>query len=315
MRPAFFVLVVAACAFILAPSVSRAVTVEVFPGNGTLQAAITAAPEGARLTLHPGVYNGAVVVPKRLTIECLHTASNDGGCLIDAQCAAAIAFDVAADKVNLKMSKKKILGATGGPLVIARGTSTGIHIAGRNIVKLSRVQVLNAYMGLPCGTEQEGIAISGTSYGIKVDESYFPAEALAGIHVSGLGLGSKLQIKRMQTSVGPNQTGLLIENSGAGALLGKSGISLAQSLIPMAGPNATGVRLINTDGVKFLKNTTTREPAPRIRLRRLFLDANSDRNLLLKNTWLDPEADETPYADSGTGNCGQGNNFPVPPCP
>ena len=104
MRPAFFVLVVAACAFILAPSVSRAVTVEVFPGNGTLQSCDHGGPRGrARLTLHPGVYNGAVVVRNGSRSRCLHTASNDGGCLIDAQCAAAIAFDASPPtKVNLE---------------------------------------------------------------------------------------------------------------------------------------------------------------------------------------------------------------------
>jgi hypothetical protein len=36
---------------------------------------------------------------------------------------------------------------------------------------------------------------------------------------------------------------------------------------------------------------------------------------LFDNTWSDSEADETPYADSGTGNCGKGNNFVVPACP
>lgn len=291
-----------------------AATVEVFPGNGTLQAAINAASEGSRLTMHPGTYNGAVVVSKRLTIECLHTEPNDGGCLIDAQCLAPIAVDIAADKVNLKLSKKKISGAGGGPLVVARGTSTGIRIDTRNIAKLSRVQVLNSYAGVACGTEQAGLEISGTSYGIKVDESYFPAEALAGVHVSGLGLGSKLQIKRMQTSVGPNRAGVLIENSGAGALLGKSGISVAESVFGIVGPNATGVRLVNSDGVRFLKNAMSVNPLPEFALVGYSLDAASDRNLFLKNTWFDPESDETPYADSGTGNCGKDNGFSVPPC-
>ncbi len=303
-----------ACGIALTTADADAGTIEILPGNGTLQNGINVAAEGDRLLMNPGVYLGAVVVNKRLTIECLHTAPNDGGCLIDAQCAAPIAVDIAADKVTLKLSKKKISGAGGGPLVIARGTSTGIRIAGRNIVKLSRVQVVNGYLGAPCGTEQAGLAINGTSYGIKVDESYFPAEAVAGMHLTGLALGSKVQFKRMQTLVGLNETGLLIENSGAGALLGKSGISIAQSIFPMAGPNATGVRLVNTDGVKFLKNQTVVNPLPDFGFVGYSLDAGSDRNLFLKNSWTDPEADETPYADSGTGNCGKDNGFVVPPC-
>ena len=147
---------VAASTIALMPRDALAGTVEVFPGNGTLQAAINAAPEGSRLTLHPGVFNGAVVATKRVTIECLHDASNDGGCLIDAQCAAPIALDIAADKVIVKMSKKKILGAGGGPLVIARGMTTGVRIANHTNVKLSRVQVVNGYLGLPCEPSKSG---------------------------------------------------------------------------------------------------------------------------------------------------------------
>ena len=305
----------AACCLALMPLPAGAGTIEVMPGNGTLQNGIDTANAGDKLLMNPGVYLGAVVVEKRITIECMHTAPNDGGCLIDAQCSAPIALDIAADKVTLKMSKKKISGAGGGPLVVARGTATGIRIAGRNIVKLSRVQVVNGYLAAPCGTEQVGIDISGLSYGIKIDESYFPSEAVAGMHLSGVALGSKIQFKRMQTSVGANETGMLIENSGAGALLGKSGISVTQSTFPMAGPNAIGVRLVNSDGVKFLKNTTVVNPMPDFGFVGYSLDATSDRNLFLKNTWFDSEADETPYADNGTGNCGKDNGgFSVPAC-
>lgn len=128
-------------------------------------------------------------------------------------------------------------------------------------------------------------------------------------------LGSKIQLKRSDSTAGLNETALLIENSGGGATLGKGGIIISDGHYAVAGSNGTAVRFVNSDGVRFKKSFMFVNPSPEVALTGIALDAGSDRNLFLSNTWTDPEADETPYSDAGTGNCGKGNNFAVPTCP
>ena len=62
---------------VAAPSrYASATTVDVFPGAGTLQAAIDAASDGDQLRVHPGTYTGAVSVTKRLTIRAIPEPSS-----------------------------------------------------------------------------------------------------------------------------------------------------------------------------------------------------------------------------------------------
>ena len=84
---------------------ARAAKTDVFPGNGTLQAAIDAASPGDTLILHSGpfsgTYSGPVVVDKDgLTLRIAGDFPVTG-VQIDADCAAPIALDIAADGIRV----------------------------------------------------------------------------------------------------------------------------------------------------------------------------------------------------------------------
>ncbi len=283
---------VAASTMALMPRDALAGTVEVFPGNGTLQAAINAAPEGSRLDAAPGGVQrrgrGRDQVQRRSNVCTTPRTTADVS--IHAQCAAPIALDIAADKVIVKMSKKKILGAGGGPLAIARGMTTGVRIANHTNVKLSRVQSSTVISGSLAELSKSG---SRSVVRARASSSTRPTSGGSGggrpHHRSTARV--EVGIQRMQTSVGLNQIGLLIENSSVGAVLGKGGISGQAEHSAGGGLERHGgpARELGS-GARFTKNLTFVNLSPEVALTGYSLDSGSDHNLFLTNTWSDSEA-------------------------
>src|SRR5262249_35669523 len=104
---------------VLAVPGASATTVDVFPGVGTLQAAIDAASDGTKIRMHPGTYTGPVTVNKHaVKLVSYPDVPPGGGVIIDGGCAAAVALDIAADGVRLQVGK---LQGSPGVISVVRG--------------------------------------------------------------------------------------------------------------------------------------------------------------------------------------------------
>jgi nitrous oxidase accessory protein NosD len=274
--------------------------VDVSPGVGTLQAAIDAAHEGSTLRLHPGTYIGAVTVNKALTLKGESTVYN--AIVIDAHCGGPVALDIAADHVKIKSSLTEIF--------VTGGTATAIRIANHNHITLKHIFVVTRFADFaPCGTEQDGVEISGSSAHVELAaceiEEGFPH---AGLYMSGLSIGSKVKINAKRHSIGSvsngNGVGVLIENSANGAALGKAGITLQNT--EMSGNSVAGLRVVNSDGIVISRNVFTTNAGVG-----LDLDSMSDMNLISHNVMYNGDT----IANNGSGNCGSLNDgFIIPTC-
>jgi hypothetical protein len=290
---------------------AAATSVDVFPGAGTLQAAIDGASDGTTIRMHPGTYTGAVTVDKRVRLRSYPDVPPGGDVVIDGNCAAPVALDIAADGVQLKVGT---LHGFYDTIEVVRGTATQIRIANHSDVQLKGggaaggVILVDPSRHPLCGTEQDGIEVSGNSFHVKIARVGVGANPGVGFRFSGLPLGANVKLQRGSADV--NNIGVLVENSANGAALARAGIVLKDMSILQ--DTAAGIRLVNSDGVAIRSNGLTGGSGSG--LVGIDIDANSNRNLIQSNTWADGGTN-TPFVDNGTGNCGSGNNFAVPPCP
>lgn len=272
----------------LAPAFARAATV-VPPGTGTLQAAVDAATPGGVLVMTGGSYVGPVVVDKPLAIVCATS------CLIDANCEAPVALDIASDRVVVRS-----VGRRDSNIQVFRGTDTQIRVANHSHVDLRRTHGFKLFFN-SCGTEQVGIEVSGTSSKVRVRETLTPNNPHAGILLSGLSARSKVQVTGGYNA--DSAVGVLIENSAVGSARGKSRITVDKTTFV---DNAVGIAVVGSDGLRlaknvFIANTQMVGPVG------ITLDADSDGNVVSKSRWEDRSGTGTSETDAGTGNCGIGN--------
>jgi nitrous oxidase accessory protein NosD len=274
---------------------SAATTVS--PGLGTLQAAIDAATPGAVLLLTGGSYVGPVVVDKPLNIACASI------CLIDANCEAAVALDIASDRVMLRGAGKH------GSIQVFRGTDTQIRIANHSKVDL-RAGVVGLKLSLnSCGTEQVGIEVSGTSSKVKLLDARGVNNPRAGLLLSGLAARPKVQVRRYSGDT--NGSGILVENSAVGSKRGKSGITIDKSTFV---DNAVGLAVVGSDGLRVTKSLFIANTGV-VGAVGITLDATSDGAVVSKCEWDDRSGTGTSETDAGTGTCGFGNKgFGFPSC-
>jgi nitrous oxidase accessory protein NosD len=267
------------------------------PGVGTLQAAIDAAAPGDSLLLNGGTYVGPVVVSKPLRITCL------GECMIDANCEAPVALDIAADGVRLRSKDKT------GVLQVFRGTHTQIRIANRRKIELRTHVVATKLFLSSCGTEQVGIEVSGTSSKVKLLDVRAIFLEGPGLLLSGLAPRSGVKVSRFIGT--DNGVGIAVENSAVGAGLGKSGIDVDRAVLV---DNDVAIRVVGSDGLR-VKRALVVANEDRIGLIGISLDAASNRALVLKSDWNDRSGTGDAYVDAGTGTCGKNNDgFDVPAC-
>ncbi len=293
--PAFRV--VLATLVVLGGSVPATAGIAVPPGTGTLQAAIDAAAPGANLVLGDGTYVGPVVVNKPLRITCV------GGCYIDADCAAPIALDIAADGVLIRSA------GNSGVLTVDRGTHTQIRIADHRKVELrTRIGAIKLFLG-SCGTEQNGIEVSGTSSKVKLVDVRAFLNPGVGLLLSGLAARPAVKVSLFYGT--ENGTGIAVENSAVGAGLGRSGIDVDRATLVDDG---VGIRVVGSDGLR-VKRTLVVESADHAGLVGISLDAGSNRALVLHSDWVDHSGTGDAYVDAGTGSCGRRNaGFDLPTC-
>ena len=288
---------------------AAATSVDVFPGAGTLQATIDGASDGTTIRMHPGTYTGAVTVNKRVKLLSYPDDPPGGDVVIDGNCAAAVALDIAADGVQVKTG---LLHGFWGDIDVVRGTATQIRIANHSDVQLKGrlpggIILVDPPSHPLCGTEQDGIEVSGTSFHVKISKTVV-SESPVGFRFSGLPIGAIVKLQRGNAD--RNNIGVLVENSAKGAALARAGIVL--KAMSMLQDTAAGIRLVNSDGVAIRSDALTGGSGSG--LVGIDIDANSNRNLIQSNMWAD-SGTNTPFVDNGTGNCGSGNNFTVPACP
>ncbi len=284
---------------------SRARTVVVIsPGVGTLQAAIDAASGPTTIKMLPGVYMGAVTVNK----PHLNLLAKGGPVVIDGNCGAAVALDIAADNVRVKGAGRH------GGCFVRGGAITQVRVANHSKVELRTVDPdpQGFLSGLECGTEQNGLEISGSSSKVTVTLGVSSNSPGAGILLSGIPVGGLVTMRKYGSQ--RNGIGLIIENSGKGAALGKSGIVLKGDSFEQN--NTAQISLVNSDGV-LIRAEGLQTLDSDTGVAGIHLDMNSNANLIIDNICIDlnPGNGNSAYVDAGIGNCGTGNNFSVPACP
>jgi nitrous oxidase accessory protein NosD len=297
-------IIVSIAVIVAAPSrYAPAATIDVNPGAGTLQAAIDAASDGDHLRLHPGTYSGAVRVTKRLSIR---TASPF--VVIDAGCTAPVALEIAADGV-IMVGNFARSGIAAPGTQVSGGTATQIRIANHSNVRLQDIGPTAS----ECGSEQDGIEVSGSSSNVQLKYMYTTGFPGAGVHLSGLAIGAGIRFQGSHHRGGDmlyDGTGLLIENSAKGAGLGQAGIKVERMFFTEE--SVAGIHVVNSDGIRIQKNDVEANAPGAVGIA---LDATSDVNLINDNSWNPNGGTDTAFVDDGSGNCGAGNNFAVASCP
>ena len=255
-------------------------TIEVLPGPGTpFQSAIDAAAPGDTLRVQ-GTFTEAVVVNKRLKIR----PSSGATWYIEAGCGVATAFDVVADHVSVR-------GSTG----MSGGTAQTVRVQG------TRVTFTNLAILSSCSSGDGMRVESSTDVNIRLRDSDIEGWD-AGLRLVSLPSGGRFRligtgfIGSTVSAHAPTGAGVVIENSGAGSALGRSGIQLV-SKVPQghASPHTFGIdrlRLVGSDGIMS---------------RRVFwgvveADADSDNNEFAGGAM-------GAIIDGGTGNCGRGSFY------
>jgi hypothetical protein len=297
------VITVLTVAFSVASGGATTVVV-ISPGAGTLQAAIDAASGPTTIKMMPGIYTGAVSVTK----PNLNLLAKGGPVVIDGNCGAAVALDIAADNVRVKGAGRH------GGCFVRGGTTTQVRIANHSMVQLKTVDPDPQALlpGLECGTEQNGLEISGSSSKVTVTFGGSNNSPGAGILLSGIAAEAFVTVRKYGSQ--RNGIGLVIENSGKGAPLGKSGIVVKGHFFEEN--NTAEISIVNSDGVLILGDGLQTLHSD-TGVDGIHLDATSNANLIVNNMWIDlnPGNGNSAYVDAGTGNCGTGNNFAVPICP
>ena len=272
-----------------------AITIDVVPGPGSpLQDAIDAAPLGATLRVHQGTYPGPVVVNKALKFK---NASDDPFPFveIDADCMAATALDIVAERVKIKMHGD-----------VKGATSQAIRVAANHV----KVQDLGTEPSCSAG---DGIRVESAS---NVTVS---ARAAAFTTIEGweagvrfvdlpIGAGVKLLTTRHPLLVlasGPTGVGLVLENCANGSPSRRSGIEIRSiGARGTVGP----VRFVASDGV-ISRSVGYDAVGPAM----MVLDADSDNNFLMAGSIF------ANIVNDGSGNCAVGTYIPystaLPECP
>jgi nitrous oxidase accessory protein NosD len=266
----------------------------VAPGTGTLQAAIDVAGPGATLVLHDGVYAGPVVIDKALKLICVGPSQ----CKIDAQCSANVTLDIQEQKVLVKGTGK-------AAFIVQGGLVTQIRIAA---IKVQLKHLGAVYGATPCGDEQNGIEITGSSSIVKLSDVSSAGYPGAGLLLNGLPGYTAISVKRF---VGVEDgVGILIQNSGAASKPGGSRIKIDKAVLAY---NQFGVLMANSDGVRITHSILRGDGVdPEVGIA---LDASSDFALIKNCTWVNPDMMSTAFMDAGMGTCGSKNaGLAVPSC-
>jgi len=292
-------LLVVAAGLILASPASAKI-VRVFPGPGTpLQDAIDAAAPGDTLRLELGRYPEAIVVTKRLRIL-------GGSSTIDAECNAAVAVTVAADRVRLE--RLRIVGAT-----LAQ-----VEVDGRDGVALRGVRSAPT-----CEDVEYAVSATGATRLTVVDGAFFPFHPdvalfscpdestrrfAAAVRISATPAGGQVRVTKTFSCLA--EVGVLVEDA-ASAPRTRAPVKVERNVLF---GNGRGIVLQDVDGSSVRANEVQGGAGT---LAGIEVDAGSDDNALLQNR---VQGHPTDVGDAGTSNCWRGTKFttgsvPATGCP
>ncbi|MFN8113949.1 MAG: NosD domain-containing protein [Solirubrobacterales bacterium] len=272
------------------PAAAQAKIIDVHPqgpATNPLQKAINRADPGDRIRVHQGRYRKSIEVDKRLEIV---GAKNERRPVIDARCFDSIVVDVQANGVSLDGLK-------------IQGSADAFTV---NFINISRGKVNDLKLVNTCGQALYGVNVYGEG-AIRITGNDARGYLDAGYYVGSIGTTGNGSLVIANNTASGNNRGAIVEDSF---------------------DTDVDIRVIGND---FHDNTISGEGIPS----GIFVH-NSDHTLIANNRTddngvygihVDPQSDDNViddnraagngtanYFDEGTGNCGAGNSFPMPPC-
>ena len=283
---------------IVSATSAPAATTHVYPAPGSLQAAIDAASAGDSLVLHGGTYDGPILVDKPLTFRHLRFDLFDP-VIIDAGCAAPVAFDIQASNVAVKG-----VSAFDRRFIVNNGTTTNIRVQNADHVQLmntgSATDLLTTCGGGTALEIANSTRVTVKAIGVGFCGDLSPDVGIDIHDIDVLPKPARMKIKQFSICANPTGTGVLVQNVAAGSPLGKSGIALTEGFagnpgVFLGGPGAYGARLIAADGLLLSKNQLTGSTDA------LLVDGSSDNSSFRSNDFIGDAV------DNGQGNCWKNN--------
>lgn len=266
--------------------------IDVHPGKDAISKAIAKANAGDTLRIHPGTYQEAPTVDKPLTLEATPHGPRP---VIDAGCAANDAIHVTSRGVTIW--RLTVKGAASGfgdypAEIFFENTPTGTVSENRVIDSCDAEYGVSAFNTGP-------VDVAG-NYARGFDDS--------GIYIGSIANTRGKVLRVVANDATRNSRGIIVEDSNlrsdrirvAGNILDANRIAGGE------GPS-DGLFLANSDRVKVVGNTAIDNAGSGYHP-----NASSDHNVFRANTATHNDAGK--LLDEGHGNCGSGNNFPLPAC-
>jgi parallel beta-helix repeat protein len=272
------------------PAAARAKTIDVHPqgpATNPLQRAIDRAAPGDRIRVHHGRYRKAIEVNKRLEI---FAARNEKRPVIDARCYDSIVVDVQANGVSL--DGLKIIGASDVFAVNFFGIDRG---------KVNDLRLVNT-----CGRAEYGVNVFDGG-AIRITDSDARGFLDAGYYIGGIqSTGNGALVLANNTASGNNRGAIVEDSFDNDVDIRVLGNDFHDNTIEGEGI-PSGIFVHNSDHTKIADNRTDDNGVYGIHV-----DPQSDDNVIDDNHAAGNGQEN--YFDEGTGNCGAGNSFPIPPC-
>jgi parallel beta-helix repeat protein len=266
------------------------------PGTGTLQRAIDRADGGDTLRLRSGVYHGGVVIEKSLTIRGPQKGRR---AVVNGRCREAFTILIPAGNVTLSH-----LAVTGAADAVA-GQYGAAEI---NFTSGGRGQAKHLKVRESCDGTLYGINVFDTG-DVTVRDSVLSGYRDAAVYVGNI-RDPKHSVTIRRNVTKKNNRGVLVENSESPPDILVTGNTMPRN---DDGTMSAGVYLLNSDGVLIEANVVRGSGFAGV-----WLDGNSDSNVLRTNTALDSGTAD--LQNDGGGNCGSDNTFgtqagaPLVPC-
>ena len=289
-RQILLLVALTAAALAATPAAASAKTIDVHPqgpATNPLQKAINRADPGDRIRVHHGRYRNAIEVDKRLAI---FAANGEKRPVIDARCFDSIAVDVQADGVSLDGLR-------------IQGSADAFTV---NFINISRGKVNDLKLVNTCGQALYGVNVYGEG-AIRITGNDARGYLDAGYYVGSIATtGDRALVIADNTASGNNRGAIVEDSFDAGVDIRVRGNDFHDNTIAGEGI-PSGIFVHNSDHVVIANNRTDDNGVYGIHV-----DPQSDDNVIDDNrAYGNGTAD---YFDEGTGNCGAGNSFPIPPC-
>jgi parallel beta-helix repeat protein len=268
--------------------------VDVHPGSNAITKAIHAAHPADTLLIHPGTYHEALRIDKPLTLE---GTGRRAATIVDAGCHANDTIHVTANGVTLRA-------------LTVRGAAEGFGSYPAEVFfDRTRSGRVNSIVARNSCDAEYGISALNTG----------PVRIAAGIESgftdSGIYIGSITDTRGKPLVVTDNRAirnarGIIVEDSNApGVHIRVDHNQISRNRVPNdeALPS-DGLYFTNSDHIRVVGNSAHDNGA-----NGFHPNSTSDHNVFIRNT-ASGNHGQALFDEGGHGNCGSGNDFPIPPC-